>query len=187
MFVICTWNMARITHHMMFYLFMNFLSSNAAQIASFYVEKTHESPKSSCVEITNILGIERCAVKCLNTIATTYMFSVNKNQRKCLCCPDLTGSDITDPEWESFIPRKYCAILSGNGPYQSMIIIFVEIYFSVFKVYSASVGNFCWFTKTWDLVVKQDTEFAVIPYENEAQVMLLFTFTKFYKNEYDKR
>lgn len=69
MFVICTWNMARITHHMMFYLFMNFLSSNAAQIASFYVEKTHESPKSSCVEITNILGIERCAVKCLNTIA----------------------------------------------------------------------------------------------------------------------
>lgn len=59
-----------------------------------------------------------------------------------------------------------------------MIIIFVEIYFSVFKVYSASVGNFCWFTKTWDLVVKQDTEFAVIPYENEAQVMLLFTFTK---------
>lgn len=103
--------MARITHHMMFYLFMNFLSSNAAQIASFYVEKTHESPKSSCVEITNILGIKRCAVKCLNTIATTYMFSVNKNQRKCLCCPDLTGSDITDPEWESFIPRKYCAIL----------------------------------------------------------------------------
>lgn len=77
--------------------------------------------------------------------------------------------------------------LSGNGPYQSMIIIFVEIYFSVFKVYSASVGNFCWFTKTRDLVVKQDTEFAVIPYENEAQVMLLFTFTKFYKNEYDKR
>lgn len=89
---------------MMFYLFMNFLSSNAAQIASFYVEKTHESPKSSCVEISNILGIERCAVKCLNTIATIYMFSVNKNQRKCLCCPNLTGSDITDPEWESFIP-----------------------------------------------------------------------------------
>lgn len=122
MFVICTGKMARITHHMMLYLFMNFLSSNAAQIASFYVEKTHESPKSSCVEITNILGIERCAVKCLNTIATTYMFSVNKNQRKCLCCPDLTGSDITDPEWESFIPRKYCAILWKQN-YQAMALI----------------------------------------------------------------
>lgn len=122
MFVICTWNMARITHHMMFYLFMNFLSCNASQIASFYVEKTHESPKSSCVEISNILGIERCAVKCLNTIATTYMFSVNKNQRKCLCCPDLTGSDITDPEWESFIPRKYCAILWKQN-YQAMALI----------------------------------------------------------------
>lgn len=176
----------------MFYLFMNFLSSNAAQIASFYVEKTYESPKSSCFEITNILGIERCAVKCLNTIATTYMFSVNKNQRKCLCCPDLTGSDITDPEWESFISRKYCAILWKQN-YQAMALIrawslfLSKFIFPFFKVYSASVGNFCWFTKTWDLVVKQDTEFAVIPYENEAQVMLLFTFTKFYKNEYDKR
>lgn len=102
--------MALITYHAM-YLLLNFLLNNAAQITSFYVEKTPEYPKSSCVEITNIGSIERCAVKCLNTIAITYMFSFNENQRKCMCCLDLTGSDITDPEWESFIPRKYCTKL----------------------------------------------------------------------------
>ena len=69
--------------------------------------KTGKFPKDSCHEIFNIENKGKCMLSCLAALDVHYMFSYNEEQEACLCCKDLSGSDVISPGWETFIPREF--------------------------------------------------------------------------------
>ena len=69
--------------------------------------KTGKFPKDSCHEIFNIENKGKCMLSCLAPLDVHYMFSYNEDQEACLCCKDLSGSDVISPGWETFVPREF--------------------------------------------------------------------------------
>ena len=69
--------------------------------------KTDISPKDSCQKIFNIQKKGKCMMSCLAALDVHYMFSYNEDQETCMCCKDLSGSDVISPEWETFVPREF--------------------------------------------------------------------------------
>ena len=79
-----------------------------------YAIKTAHYPRTSCHQIVNIPSKRVCFIRCLNKLDVHYMFSYNKILQSCMCCQDLTGSDITDKGWETYEPRKLCFVLKDH-------------------------------------------------------------------------
>lgn len=80
---------------------------------SFYGVRTNENPKISCRIIANIETDVRCLGTCGITMKTIDMISHDLSTKTCMCCSDLTGSDITGPNLKSYVPRtcKYLIYL----------------------------------------------------------------------------
>nr|XP_019924468.2 uncharacterized protein LOC105332398 [Crassostrea gigas] len=70
---------------------------------SFYGVKTNEYPKTSCQEIANIKTALRCLGRCGSTIDNIVMISYNESTDTCMCCNDITGSDLIGADWNSFV------------------------------------------------------------------------------------
>ena len=79
-----------------------------------YALKTARYPRRSCLQIVNIPSKRVCFIRCLNTLDVHYMFSYNQILQYCMCCQDLSGSDITDNDWETYEPRKLCLVLKDH-------------------------------------------------------------------------
>lgn len=62
---------------------------------------------------TNIESAGRCLGTCGITINRTVMISHDETTKTCMCCSDITGSDIAGPNWKSFVPRtcKYLIVI----------------------------------------------------------------------------
>lgn len=73
---------------------------------SFYGVKANEHPKTSCQEIANIKTALRCLGRCGSTIDNIVMISHNESTDTCMCCNDITGSDIIGADWNSFVLGK---------------------------------------------------------------------------------
>lgn len=88
----------------------NAMCNEATGFKSFYGIKTDEYPKSSCHKISEIKSKGRCLEICGTTINNVAMISHDESTKVCMCCSDLTGSDLSGLNWKSYIPGK-CVFL----------------------------------------------------------------------------
>lgn len=95
--------------HSSIYLFNN----KAADIDIHQAIRTVKYPKESCQQILNVQSTRLCFIGCLHSMDVHYLFSYNEEQKMCLCCKELSGSDIKIPGWKTFAPREYI-----NGLFQ---------------------------------------------------------------------
>lgn len=86
------------------FLVFNAICIEATGFKSFYGIKTDEYPKSSCHEISKIKSRSRCLRVCGTTMDVVAMISHDESSKTCMCCSDLTGSDISGLNWKSYIP-----------------------------------------------------------------------------------
>eukprot|EP00105_Crassostrea_gigas_P005211 XP_011418727.2 PREDICTED: uncharacterized protein LOC105321934 [Crassostrea gigas] len=70
----------------------------------FYGERTNDYPKSSCLDIGKFQSTGRCLQVCGNTLDMLIMISHNMETHACMCCDDITGSDIIGSNWKTYIP-----------------------------------------------------------------------------------
>lgn len=99
------------------FLIMHILYNKTTScIESFYGVKTNEYPKTSCHKIANIEIAGRCLGTCGTRVDRMVMISLDKSTKTCMCCSDITGSDITGPNWKSYVPRtcEYFFYLSSS-------------------------------------------------------------------------
>lgn len=88
------------------FLVLNALRNEATGFRSFYGIKTNDHPKSSCNTISYTISAGRCLATCGIIMDKVVMISHDKSTKKCMCCNDITGSDITGSNWTTYIPRK---------------------------------------------------------------------------------
>ena len=89
------------------FISLGFLSGEAIFSQNNFGLKTDTPPKDSCQKIFNIRNKGKCMMSCLAALEVHYMFSYNEDQEACMCCKDLSGSDVIGPGWETFVPRKF--------------------------------------------------------------------------------
>lgn len=82
------------------------------QNQNLYGSMTNAYPKSSCLRINNIHLVIHCLQTCMTNVGIYFISSYNRKQQACLCCSDYSGSDITDPSWNTYEMSKYSPILS---------------------------------------------------------------------------
>eukprot|EP00105_Crassostrea_gigas_P040753 XP_019924901.1 PREDICTED: uncharacterized protein LOC109619399 [Crassostrea gigas] len=72
----------------------------------FYGERTNDYPKSSCLDIGKFQSTGRCLAVCGTTLEMLIMISHNMETHTCMCCDDITGSDIIGSNWKTYIPPQ---------------------------------------------------------------------------------
>lgn len=83
------------------------LCSKETYLKMFYGERTNDYPKSSCLDIGKFQSTGRCLAVCGTTLEMLIMISHNMETHTCMCCDDITGSDIIGSNWKTYIPRKW--------------------------------------------------------------------------------
>lgn len=68
--------------------------------------KTDVFPKSSCNKISNKITKSECLGHCILTTNIIAMISHDESTSTCMCCSDISGDHVRDPNWKSFVPRK---------------------------------------------------------------------------------
>lgn len=110
-FILCrkifwgTSNMFKISYSVVV-LATTILCSTETYLKMFYGERTNDYPKSSCLDIGKFQSTGRCLQVCGNTLDMLIMISHNMETLTCMCCDDITGSDIIGSNWKTYIPRK---------------------------------------------------------------------------------
>lgn len=85
------------------FLIINILYNRTGScFESFYGLRTTDNPKTSCLKFANIETAGRCLGTCGITMKAMDMISHDQYSKTCMCCSDLTGSDITG-HWKSFV------------------------------------------------------------------------------------
>lgn len=87
------------------FLVVHIIRSEAAGFNSYLAIEINEYPKSSCHELSNIKSKFRCLGTCSIIIDMIVMISHDESTEACMCCSDITGRDITGPNWKSYVPR----------------------------------------------------------------------------------
>lgn len=77
----------------------------ATRMKTFFGIKTKEYPKSSCKKIQHEISESECLRHCIDTTNTIVMISHDDSTNTCMCCSDITGDDITGPNWKSYVRR----------------------------------------------------------------------------------
>lgn len=91
--------------YIVFLIITSLYNKKASCFDSFYGVRTHEYPKTSCHKFENIETAGRCLWACGTPMDRILMISHDETTKTCMCCSDITGSDITGPNWKSFVPR----------------------------------------------------------------------------------
>lgn len=89
-----------------------YCESNQFKNQNLYGSMTNAYPKSSCMRINNIDLVIHCLQTCMANVGIYYMSSYNREQQARLCCVDFSGSEITDPSWNTYEMSKYSPTLS---------------------------------------------------------------------------
>lgn len=76
-------------------------------VESVFGEKSDLSPKTSCLTINNVETTGQCFMRCLNAFEFHRMLSYNGDHKICICCVNISGSDVIEYQWMTYIPRKY--------------------------------------------------------------------------------
>ena len=84
-----------------------FMCCEMLQTESIYGERYDLYPKTSCLTINHIETTGSCFIRCINALDRYQMFSYRKDYKVCMCCADLSGSDVTGFNWQTYIPREY--------------------------------------------------------------------------------
>lgn len=92
--------------YLFIFFFSNAMRSGSTVFESYHGIKTNEPPKSSCHKIDDIRSKGQCLGACVTTMDKIVMISHDESTKTCMCCNDITGSDITDPTWKSYVPRS---------------------------------------------------------------------------------
>lgn len=87
------------------FLVVHIIRNEAAGFNSYFAIQINEYPKSSCHEISNIKSKFRCLGTCSIKMDMMVMISHDESTEACMCCSDITGRDISGPNWKSYVPR----------------------------------------------------------------------------------
>lgn len=79
------------------FLDVHIICNEAAEFNDYFTIQINEYPKCSCHEISSIERKFRCLGTCLDIMDMLVMISHDKSTKICMCCHDITVSDITDP------------------------------------------------------------------------------------------
>lgn len=90
-----------------FFIINIFNNKSASCFDSFYAVRTNDYPKSSCHKIANIETAGECLLTCKISVDAIVMISHDISAKICMCCNDITGSDISGSNWKTFIERMY--------------------------------------------------------------------------------
>lgn len=87
-------------------MFICFIRSEATGFKSHHAIKINENPKFSCHKIANIKSKNICLGTCRIKMNRIVMISHDRSTKACMCCNDITGSDLIGPNWKSYVSRK---------------------------------------------------------------------------------
>lgn len=87
------------------FLVVYIIRSETTGFNSFYAIKKNVYPKSSCHKIANVKSKSQCLGTCKIKMDMIVMISHDESTKTCMCCSDITGSDIAGPNWKSYVPR----------------------------------------------------------------------------------
>lgn len=84
------------------FLIINIFNNKSAScFDSFYAVRTNDYPKSSCHKIANIETAGECLLTCKISVDAIVMISHDISAKICMCCNDITGSDISGSNWKN--------------------------------------------------------------------------------------
>lgn len=82
-------------------LVVNIICNEAPEFNNYFAIQINDYPKSSGHKISSKERKFRSLRTCLNTMDMLVMISHDESTKTCLCCSDITGSDITGLNWKS--------------------------------------------------------------------------------------
>ena len=84
-----------------------FMCCEMHEMESMYGERYDLYPKTSCLTINHTETTVTCFLRCIYALEGHQMFSYSEDYEVCMCCADLSGSDVTGFNWQTYIPREY--------------------------------------------------------------------------------
>lgn len=89
------------------FLVVHIIHNEATVFNDVLAVQSNDYPKSSCHEISNIKRTTKCLTTCVISVDKIVMISHDESTNTCMCCSDISGSDIINPNWKSYVPCKY--------------------------------------------------------------------------------
>lgn len=96
------------------FLVVHIIRNEATVFNDVLAVQSNDYPKSSCHKISNIISTTKCLITCLISVDKIVMISHDESTNTCMCCSDISGSDITRPNWKSYVPCKYFCLDQKN-------------------------------------------------------------------------
>ena len=84
-----------------------FMCCEMHEMESMYGERYDLYPKTSCLTINHTETTVTCFLRCIYALEGHQMFSYSEDYEVCMCCADLSGSDVTGFNWQTYIQREY--------------------------------------------------------------------------------
>lgn len=120
------------------FLVVHIIRNEAAGFNSYFAIQINEYPKSSCHEISNIKSKFRCLGTCSIIMDMIVMISHDESTEACMCCSDITGSDMTGP----------------TGNLMSHVLVSIFFYKKKINLSCHSNNNKVWFVRSYSQLVK---------------------------------
>lgn len=102
------------------FLVVHIILNEATVFNDVLAVQTNDYPKSSCHTISNIKRKTKCLTTCVTSVDEIVMISHDESTNTCMCCSDISGSDITSPNLKSYVPCKYFIFWIKRGFYLKM-------------------------------------------------------------------
>ncbi|XP_052693542.1 uncharacterized protein LOC128171792 [Crassostrea angulata] len=127
-----------LTTYAALFLVVHIIRNEATVFMNVFAIQTYYYPKSSCHQISNIKSKSGCLGTCIISVDRNVMISHDESTSTCMCCNDIAGSDITGPNWKSYVPLP-CA--NGYASYYLMPYQICLMYFPGPVSYSTAQAN----------------------------------------------
>lgn len=103
-----------LTTYAALFLVVHIIRNEATVFNNAFAIQTYYHPKSSCHQISKIKSKSSCLGTCIISVDRNVMISHDESTSTCMCCNDITGSDITGPNWISYVPRRCKYLIRFN-------------------------------------------------------------------------
>ncbi|XP_052695677.1 uncharacterized protein LOC128174082 [Crassostrea angulata] len=122
------------------FLVVHIIHNEATVFNDVFAVRTNDYPKSTCHRMSNIRSKGQCLGTCIISVDRIVMISHDESTNTCMCCNDITGSDITGPNWKSYVTLPApCA--EGYVTYRLISYEICMKYFPVPASYSTAQAN----------------------------------------------
>ncbi|XP_052693543.1 uncharacterized protein LOC128171795 [Crassostrea angulata] len=93
-----------LTIYVALFLVVHIIHNEATVVNDVFAVRTNDYPKSTCHRISNIRSKGQCLGTCIISVDRNVMISHDESTNTCMCCNDITGSNIIGSNWKSYVP-----------------------------------------------------------------------------------